>query len=218
LLTRAVAALALSGCGTIGPYTTPRTLDPGDVSGGVAIELRPVPGNGSLLVAPSLIGQVRVGVVERFDIGIRANDVDSLGLDAKVWIVKSPVFDLAVTGGLDAYLIPALLSGGTSSAVRGYAGPIAGLNLTRRVSLTGWYAITRLEWAGQPNGELDGEGEWTGQGGLGVDIRVTSHFAIHPGVSLVYWGSNTSDDPRWSVMYGVGLAGGRLPRFDDVGR
>jgi len=218
LLTRALAALALSGCGTIGAYTTPRTLAPGDVSGGAAIELRPVPGNGSLQVAPSIIGQVRVGVVERFDVGIRTNDADSLGLDAKVWLVKSPVFDLAVIGGVEAYLIPGILSGGTSSAVRVYTGPVAALNLTRRVSLTGWYAITRLDWAGDPNGEIDGAGQWTGQGGLGVDIRVTRHFAIHPGVALVYWGSNTNDDPRWSVMYGVGFTGGRLPQFDDVGR
>jgi hypothetical protein len=215
---RALVALALSGCGTVGAYTTPRTLAPGDVSGGAAIELRPAPGTQSTSVSPSFIAEIRVGVVDRLDVGVRANDSDSLGIDAKLWLVKSPVFDLAFAGGFDTYLVLGLLESGTSSATRAFAGPIVGLNLTRTVSVTAWYAVTRLEWTGQSLGEIDGTGQWAGQGGLGIDIRITPYFAIHPGVALVYWGHNTDEDREWGVMYGVGFAGGRLPRFDDVGR
>jgi hypothetical protein len=218
LLTRVLAALALSGCGTIGAYTTPRTLAPGDVTGGAAIELRPILRSGSWSLIPSFIAQVRVGVVERFDVGVHTNDADSFGLDAKLWLVKSPRFDLAVVGGFDTYLVLGLFESGTSTVTRSHAGLIVGVNLTRKVSLTAWSAMTRLDWTGQPLGEIDGTGQWTGQGGFGVDIRVTPHFAMHPGVSLVYWGTNTSDAPDWGVMYGVALTGGRLPEFDDAER
>jgi hypothetical protein len=132
------------------------------------------------------MGQVRVGVVERLDVGIRINDGDSFGADAKVWIVKSPVFDVAFVGGFDTYVIPGLFDEGTSAATRAYTGPLVGLNLSRAVSLTAWYAVTRLAWTGHPNSELDGVGQWTGQGGFGADVRVTPRFAIHRG-----WPSST---------------------------
>lgn len=162
------------------------------------------------------MGQVRVGVVERLDVGIRISDGDSFGADAKVWIVKSPVFDVAFVGGFDTYVIPGLFDEGTSAATRAYTGPLVGLNLSRAVSLTAWYAVTRLAWTGHPNSELDGVGQWTGQGGFGADVRVTPRFAIHPGVALIHWGTSTGTDPEWSVVYGVGFSGGHLPSFDDV--
>jgi hypothetical protein len=216
LLARALPALAISGCSSVGPYATPRTLGPGDVAGGAALELRPLPSNSGLAVAPSVVGEARVGVVERLDVGVRSEDGDSFGLNAKVWVVKSPFFDLAFAAGFNAYLIPGLFDSGTSSAARIYGGPVVGLNLSRQVSLTAWYAMTRLDWTGQRNGELDGAGEWTGQGGLGADFRVTRRFAIHPAVTLIDWGTPTSTDPQWTVVYGVGFIAGRLPSFADV--
>src|SRR5688572_21795548 len=90
-----LAAPALVGCTSPNTYATARTLAPGDVTHTVAVEgiaYHGSPGTGALPLLPTYV--LRVGVIERVDVGVRVGNMTELGADVKVNFLRGPL-DLA---------------------------------------------------------------------------------------------------------------------------
>ena len=103
------AALALLGCPNANTYGTPRTVDPGDAQHTVSLEavhLRGTTGstetNVTLPTLPSY--QVRFGVADRVDVGVRVPNLSTLGADMKWNFLRGDV-DMAVQPGVQGLLL-----------------------------------------------------------------------------------------------------------------
>jgi hypothetical protein len=224
----------LAGCPNPNTYTTPRTLDPGQVQWQVALEAIGVDysatygstdASGNLIktnvpsVWPMLptLG-VRVGVAEGLEIGLRAPNLEPLAGDAKIRLLKGPL-DVALDPGLQLYYGSA--NGNGFAVLYLHAPVLLGINLSKRVSLV---LSPGLAYAGNtasgvvPSGVA---GSSTAEGfmaqlGVGFDFRVNRQLAIHPEVTLVRQFTGSQD-----LLLGVGGIGfnfGAQPDYSDLAR
>jgi hypothetical protein len=172
LLTLLAAGSTLCGCPNPNLYTTPRTLNPGDLQLQVAAEgigasfntsttTENANGNGTttqsssasfLLPMIPTIG-VRYGVAEGFELGARVANFDTLAGDAKIRLLKGTV-DLALDPGLQFIYLGGVSStdsqGNTQSVSAGvvyfHVPLLIGFNVSPTVSLVASpgfvYAVT----------------------------------------------------------------------------
>ena len=116
--TSAGLVFLLGGCPNPNTYTTPRTLDPGQVQWQVAPEVIGVDYSaryGSTDASGNLIKTkvssvwpmfptfgARIGVAEGLEIGLRAPNLEPVAGDAKIRLLKGPV-DVALDPGLQVH-------------------------------------------------------------------------------------------------------------------
>lgn len=226
------AAALLTGCPNPNTYGTPRTVESGKVSHSIALEwvgwrfeVRRVDQEGeptddeplitqkgSFIVPPTYM--LRVGVVDRVDIGVRAAQATSLGADVKYNFHQSKVVDLALDPGVQWMYVG-------FSVYHLHVPLLVGFNLSEHVSfvLTPglMYGIsTHSSGDESVDRELDrlltADG-WYTRLGLGVNFRVSRSFAVHP--ELTFLRSPRDDDrpvvAAMSYLFGVGFNFGRLP-------
>ncbi|MBL8680094.1 MAG: hypothetical protein JNK05_13045 [Myxococcales bacterium] len=127
-----VACSAVSACASPNLYATARALRRGQVQHTVALE-----GVGAVYpeaaYLPSLpTYQLRVGVAERTDIGVRIANATSLGVDARVELVRGAV-DVAVVPGLQGTYVP--FSGGPPGLLYGHVPIVVALHPSDRATL-----------------------------------------------------------------------------------
>lgn len=229
-----LAALLLCGCPNPNTYTTPRTLDPGKWQFTVAPEAlgfsyngytatsngvsTPVGGgSGFSPMIPSFIA--RVGLADGFDLGIHASNLDSLGLDGKIRLLKG-TFDLALDPGLQGYYYSFGSGSGSDSigVVYLHAPVMLGLNLSRDVSLVVTPGVTYgLATASVASStaiqNASGTSGIIARGSLGLDIRVNPKLALHPEVTVL---KSFQDAQTLLYVLGFGINFGAQPDYSDL--
>jgi hypothetical protein len=227
-----LAALWLTGCPNPNIYGTPRTVEPGRLTHTIAAEWIGYAfeetitdeatgeqlterNQGMLTVPPTYI--LRIGLAERLDMGVRVNNMASLGVDLKGNFLRSDDVDLALAPGLQ------WLSVGFN-VYHVHVPLLLGVNFSETTSLvltpgvmygfSDYQSIT-----GEDSSELDrllgAEGLYA-RAGMGVNIRISPKFAMQPEVGMVR-AVSAADDAQVSAamtyMLGVGFTLGRLPSY-----
>jgi hypothetical protein len=208
--TTTLMAFGLSGCPSFNMYGTARTVRPGRVQGGVAIE-----GLGATPTAPASSGSatvvggfvptlpsamLRVGVHDRVDLGFRLAGLSSLGFDTKVNFLRSRTFDMAVNPMIQGgyFGVVGSGSGGTGGAGFGivymHLPLVFGINASDAFSLlfnVGASGAIAIGGASSSSSSGSATSFATASGfllraGIGVNIRPMRVFAIQPELTLAY--------------------------------
>lgn len=215
-------ALLFGGCANPLGYTTPRTVPPGQVVQIASIEAYDFrTGDSSLLVPSAPSYQLRLGVVERVDVGFRLSNFSGLGLDLKYNFHQSELFDVALDPSVQRLGIVALVFWGDAElrdeppadAFAFDLPLLAGINLKPELSLVlraGFLYITDARDSEEDYDWLPDDSPWRlVHAGAGLDVRLTPRFAVHPAVSMLV--DATNGELR-GVVGGIGFAFGSLPR------
>ncbi len=208
-----VAAPALAGCPSPNSYATPRTTPAGELSHTIAAEGVGVVTSGDNVFIPTIpTYQLRIGVVDSADIGVRVSNLSTFGAEVKWNPIRGP-FDLALAPGFQAGYI------GISdvNAFIGYTNVplILGVNVNEWFSVVPTagvsFVFASVDDASSTDAASTGSGV-LGRGGLGFNFRVSKDFAIHPEVTALL----NPDQDGVFFSYGVGFNLGALPNFDDM--
>lgn len=203
-LPRAMSSLTLGlcmcltiGCADPNVLSTPRTVPVGDAAFTASTNIESfsaVPTRAPPLLDPPKVGWnpialgLRTGLASRVDVGGRVGAA-SLGIDVKYNFLRSHAFDMAAGLGAQAYWTP-LIGGGTSYVPGAPSWPwgrlmltlpiVSGINLGERVTVVPIVGPACLTAFG-------GERTWItyARAGLGLSLRPTERFAIHPEVNAL---------------------------------
>jgi hypothetical protein len=238
IATPALAALLLCGCPNPNTYTTPRTLNQGDLQLQVAAEAfgasfnQTVPNQNvgthtetASVFTPVLptVG-VRYGLADGFELGARVTNLDSLSLDGKIRLIKG-TFDLAVDPGVQGYYLSvsgsdaANQTTNSSAAVFYFHVPVLlGLNLSEATSIVlspgfTYGAATTSITSGNNTQQAGGATGVMGRLGAGVDIRLSKKFALHPEITFI---KSFTDSEALLYLFGLGFNIGAQPDFSDM--
>jgi hypothetical protein len=242
LLIAMPAAGCLLHCGFINPntYTTPRTLNRGDLQMQAAPEVqwgsftqtvpRPsgigVTTQTTSFTAPLLpsVG-ARYGVSEGIELGGRLPNLTSLAVDGKIRLLKSRV-DFAIDPGVQFFYDN--VSSGTgpsgetitqSAGVFVFDAPVlVGINASESWSIVlsprASYALATSQITqGDTSVQASGASSLLAGGGLGVDLRFIKKVAIHPQVTLL---KGFGDVEPLLLMMGIGVNFGAQPDYSDL--
>lgn len=228
------SGLAATGCPNANTYGTARTTPKGEISHsisaegfGAQVEYARVDSNGQtqedeadvfVPLPPSY--HLRVGASDSVDLGFHVYNMSSLGFDGKVNVLKGRV-DLALDPGVQWYRY-SFGSGNderTSVNVVYLHGPLL---IDFNVNETLSFVVTPgVEYA-YVSSDVDGDGELDvavgsegvfARFGLGIDLRASKKFALHPEVTVF---RNFRDETALLYMAGIGFNFGALPSFADV--
>jgi hypothetical protein len=241
-LTKVGATLALVGgaallCGCPNPntYGTPRTTPKGQLAHTVAIEAfhfrfstnRAVTSGGTTTVQkvddsvtlPTFpTYQLRYGISDEMDFGIRVANLSTLGGDFKVNFLKSDSFDMAVDPGFQFLYIGGVTgSNGQSSSATIFTlhlPLLLGLNLGDNFTLVGTPGIVYTIVSGTASSEGSSAAA-TNAGvaarfGLGFNIRLSDGFALHPEVTAMKY---FQEAEATLILFGLGFNFGRQPKY-----
>jgi hypothetical protein len=192
----------LSGCPSFNMYGTARTVRPGRVQGGAAIEgvgVAALGGTGSSGFAPTLPSTfLRVGVHDRVDLGFRLAGLSSLGFDTKVNVVRSPVLDLAINPMLQGGYFGFIGGSGGSSASAGFGilymhlPIVLGINASDAFSVlfnlgpSGVVAFGGSSSSGGSTVSVASASGFLLRAGVAANIRPIRVFAIQPELTVAY--------------------------------
>jgi|HubBroStandDraft_1064217.scaffolds.fasta_scaffold01458_6 hypothetical protein len=226
--------LALSGCPNPNTYTTPRTLDPGQVQWQLAPEVIGVnynatygstDANGNLIKtnASSVLPMLptfgaRIGVAEGLEIGLRVPNLEPLAGDAKIRLLKGPI-DIALDPGLQLYYASVNNNGFVAFWV--HAPVLVGFNLSERVSLVlspGLAYADNTASGVVPTGVAGSSAAagFMARLGVGFDFRVSRKLAIHPEITLVR--QFTGSEDLLLCVGGIGFNFGAQPDYSDLAK
>jgi len=219
----AILALLLPGCPNPLGYTTPRTVEPGKVVQIASLEAYDLRvGQSSLLVPSAPSYQVRLGVVERVDVGLRLSNFSGLGVDLKLAFYQSEGLDLALDPAMQRLGVVALLFWGDpelrddppADAFSFDLPLLAGINLQPELSVVlrgGFLFVTEAGDAEERYDWLPRDTPWRlVHAGAGVDFRLSPRFAVHPAFSVLV---DVGNAEVRGIVGGLGFAFGRLPRY-----
>lgn len=228
-----VLGLLASGCPNPNIYGTPRTLPKGKIAHTIAVEgvgyrftrKDEYVANGeqstvgaALFVPPSY--SLRVGLVDRLDLGVRAANFSSLGLDLKANFLRSEALDLA----LDPF-VQWSFSGINTTHI--HVPLLVGFNASRdlTVLLTPgmMYGVSNIDTNTENDlselKQIMGTAGFYARLGLGLDVRLTRRFGIHPEITVL----KALHPPDSSVFestlmytFGFGFNIGAQPDYSDL--
>jgi hypothetical protein len=233
------AVVCLCGCPNPNAYTVPRTLEPGDLQIVLAAEAY---GFGTRIAGPASAASsnptstvwgatpllptigIRYGLAEGVDVGARFENFQSVAGDVKLRLLRG-LLDMAVDPGLDAIYVDTGITNPNSTTVTRSAGVfylqaplMLGLNFSDSLTLVASpglaYAIATGPLAGASHAEQAGASTaLLARLGLGVDVRTSDRFAIHPELTCMR-GFNSAQ----SLLCVVGLALniGAQANYDDL--
>ena len=212
----ALGAHALA-CPSPNTYATPRTLAPGDVSQMFAVEGLGVAGppKGSFTPTPPVY-EIRVGVAERADVGVRLAHFATLGADLKLLLAKG-VVDVAIAPGASAGPVlganKGLIAFATVPVLLGF-----NVNDTTTVTASAGYFMP-LAFTADDAEPTSTTGRMrdtypAGRFGLGIDLHPLTSFALHPEITVIY----ARPDGRDLVVItpGVGITFSAQPSYEDL--
>jgi hypothetical protein len=220
-------AVLCSGCPDPNIYATPRTTPVGKVSHLLALQAaryrfdntKQVGGatdDATTPLPPTY--QLRIGVVERVDIGVRVGHASSVGVDVKWNFVKTDAFDMAVAPGIQAwYYDSCSADGGSHGQVYGNLPLLFGINASDWVSIVPTAGISygctsRVTLFGTSASDAARISGPMIRAGLGVDFRISPKVGLHPELTyLKYIGADSKPAISWMVV-GLGLNFGALPQ------
>ncbi len=230
-----VAAALCTGCPNPQIYGTPRTTPVGRVQHtlaaeglGYSIEYPKRTVNGTDATPPSASGtlpnlptyQLRVGVADTVDVGVRVANMTSLGADVKWNFIKGDTFDMAAVPGFQVFHI----SGSSGGAVAGYTQFYANLPLVFGINVSD--AVTIVPTAGITYGlnsasvvssdESSAASSVDGimlRGGLGFNFRISPKFAMQPEITMLKFLNKAEDAGVLLYLFGLGFNFGALPEY-----
>jgi hypothetical protein len=223
-----LAATMLLGCPNPNTYGTPRTTPAGKLQHTLAAEVlhetatfstRDPGGMVSRETATETVPllptyQLRVGLAERVDIGVRLSNVGGLGADVKWNFVRSELVDLAVDPKLHAHTVLVWNRARPGGAVYVHLPLMLGLNLARTVTVVAVGGPAAGLATGQRTGGprvLDDAARGVAlHAGLGAQLRASRGFALHPEVGAMRFFSSTED---LVVVVGLGFTFGAIPSY-----
>lgn len=224
-----VCGAALLGCPNPNTYGVPRTVPAGKVSHTIALEafnysvdqpraqggtVTTTREGGTLPMLPSY--QLRIGAADRVDIGIQLKNLSTIGADVKWNFLKTSGFDMAIDPGFQFIYFSTSAGGASSSYLLfyGHLPLLLGVNLGETATLVfSPGAVFVGGSAGTSSDARDAAFSTTGvwaRFGVGVNIRASEKFAIHPEVT----GMRAFDDAAtMMIVFGLGFSFGRLPSY-----
>lgn len=218
---------ALSGCPSPSLYTTPRTIPTGTFQHTIAAEGIGVIGSSTAVLPTLPTYQLRIGVHDQLDIGVRVANMTGLGADVKWNFLRTPGFDLAIDPGFQLYLWGASsrstsssgsISPSTDSFIIGYAHLplLIGFNFNEAITLL---LTPGFSWG---FGSVSSSGGTTGFAsgplvrlGVGANFRLTQNFALQPEVTFLKPFDNFSDSGVF-MTFGLGFQFGSMPNHSDL--
>lgn len=225
----AFGALLCSGCPNPNTYATPRTAGSGHVHHSLALESwgfrfkDPVDGTTVSATFPTLpTYTLRVGLGDQFEIGARIANFSSLGGELKWNPVRSRVFDAAINPSFQFFQLSATDSSGTDTGFRViyfHVPLLLGLNLSKSITLVAspgvsyGVASASITDSSSDRSQASGTTGIMARAGLGIDLRVSPSFALHPEVTLLH--SFREGDTNL-YMFGLGFNFGTLPSYADL--
>jgi hypothetical protein len=207
--------IGLFGCPNPNTYASARTLPADDVQVVVAAETYVLIDDGfaggSAEITPSLptLG-LRYGASDSVDVGVRAVNMASAAADTKVQLMRGRL-DLALDPGVQWYRGEGRIEP---------EGQDISINIfdVHMPILVGWNINKRASLVVSPGVSfrtaiVDGvEHEWFGIAGVGLNLRVTKSFALHPQITAAW----ALDDAEGTIIGGLGFTFGGQPGFDDL--
>lgn len=230
-----VIASVLCGCPNPNAYTVPRTLEPGEHHWQVSAEgygfttKETTPASGATPASTTRASGVtpmlpsvgfRAGLLDGVEVGIRVENFVSLAGDLKLRLLLGRV-DLAVDPGAEviyASVSPATGPAQTAGIFYLHAPLLVGVNLSDLVTLVASPGIAySIATSGLPAGssaeQAGASTEVLARLGLGVDVRLTEHIAIHPEVTCMKGFTATE---TLICVGGIGLNLGPQPSYADL--
>lgn len=220
--------LILCGCPNPNTYTVPRTLGEGETQftvapEGFAYHYQPSGGSvwGATPTGPTL--GFRYGVSDRIDVGARLSSLFSPTVDGKLQVIRG-VVDVALDPGAQLLYVlvrqdPAHPNLAWNAAVLELYGPVlVGFNLSSSLTLVAspgiGYAFATPQVASDNNATTAAQAVgFMARLGLGVDIRTSERFALHPEVTLM----RVFDAPQTVLaVVGLGFNIGGMPDYSDL--
>jgi hypothetical protein len=237
----AAAGAFLTACPNPNLYTVPRTLDPGAVQVQIAPEVfgasfngtstTPTTTNGMPTTSTQTVSEsivfpmvptvgVRVGVADGVEVGARIPNLDSVGADVKVRLLKGSL-DLAVDPGLQGFYFSFSGSDNTNESLGIlylHLPLLVGFNLSKSVSIVASpgvaFAIaTASASGGGTTQQVAGTSGFMGRIGVGLNLRTSKKFSIQPEVTIMKAFADTD-----ALMYVIGLGFniGAQPDYSDL--
>jgi hypothetical protein len=223
----------LLGCPNPQTYGTPRTTPAGKIAHTVALEGihasstttvpatpatpaspgTPATEKTSSLTLPMLpTYQLRAGLADRVDLGVRITNMSALGADVKWNFYKSPGFDLAVAPNVQMNYFSA--NGASIFILYGHLPILAGINFGESATLVLAGGLSVAYGSGTATGDeatrsVSG-GNAGARGGIGLNVRVSKKFALHPEITGIKFFGDTSN---LMVVFGLGFNFGQLPSY-----
>lgn len=227
--TRPLLGLALvgaftTGCPSPSIYGTARTLRPGTIQHTLAAEVIGAAGHTSGAFPTLPTYQVRFGLTDRLDLGLRLGNLSMPGVDLKINLVRG-AFDLAIVPGVQA--IYAAVGDNGGGILYANLPLVLGFNLTRNFSLIATPGIAYGATFGTSGSTTCGSGStscsstsystYSGSGilprlGIGANIRLSNTFALAPEVTFYY----SPDTENAIFVGGLGFTFGAQPDFSDI--
>lgn len=229
----ALAALCM-GCPNPNTYGTPRTTPVGKVQHTIAAEgiglswdhptttvdnsgntqTTEVSESATLPNFPSY--QLRVGVADQLDVGVKLLNMSSVGADVKWNFIKSDAFDMAVVPGFQVFHFSVNDNGYTQ--FYGNLPLLFGINVGDSVTLVPSAGVTyslgsaNATDADDNSAAYSNGGLWL-RGGIGFNFRISPKFAMHPEITFL---KNIPDDNEADTLlyvFGLGFNFGSLPVY-----
>lgn len=228
----------LAGCPNPNMYQTPRTTPAGRFQHAIALEAvrlsADVPTTGptdpqtgqptvttkeesvTLPMAPSY--QMRIGLHDQVDLGLRIANLSSAGADVKWNFLRTETFDLAVDPGIQGTYFSVGSGNAESSTtlIYGHFPIIMGINVSESVTIvpTVGATFTSVDAALSADGReaivTSGDG-LSLRGSLGLQFRVTKRFALFPEVTAMRF---FNDAGNLYLVGGLGFNIGTIPAYD----
>lgn len=215
----------VAACPNPNTYGTPRTIEPGASSHTVSLEIDAIAGKRGGDASPAVPSYtMRIGLVERLDLGIRAANFSSAMADLKWNFLRSRRFDLAIDPGAQWFYDRA----NDVHYVQIHTPLLVGVNVRSDLQLVfvpgfALQLATRETLAPCPGGSMPPCGSeltrFLGatapmvRAGMGVSWRIFRDMAVQPEVTVM---RQIGANDAWIVNGGLGVSFLHLPRYDDL--
>ena len=222
-----ILLLSTTGCLSANVYGTPRTTPKGSAAFTAAAEAYAITGENVKTIAvdgnrvrrtesvalllPTLpTFQVRYGIVDNVDLGLRLASLTSFAFDVKANFLRSEIFDAAIAPGLQWF------TRDESQVFFLHAPFILGFNVAEPLTIVLTPGFTYQLVTGKTSRSdaelalLTGSSRPLARFGLGFNIRLTKSFAIQPEATLLRSFDTQSAN---LIALGLGFNFGRLPSY-----
>jgi hypothetical protein len=165
--------------------------------------------------------QLRVGVADDVDIGVKFANLSSLGADVKWNFIKGDTFDMAAAPGFQVMHFS--VNGVGFTQFYGNLPLLFGINVDDSVTLVPTAGVT---YSASSDGVISDAasyfapfsqgGLWL-RGGLGVNFRISPKFALQPEVTFLKNFAADDEIDSLTYVFGLGFNFGNLPVYGGGG-
>lgn len=214
----------LPGCPNPLILGTPRTTPKGEISHTVALEgigVSAYDGASKQTVGGFLPNlptyEMRIGLADWVDLGVRLSNLTTLGVDGKLNFVKTKHVDVAAAPGFQFFYFSSGAGEASTSVVGTYlhAPVLVGFNVAEPFSIVLspgiTYGLVSATASGGGTDAAQGTGGLLFRGGLGFNIRIGKGFAIHPEFAFSRGLEDDQGDIVTLYNFGLGFKFGKLP-------